>query len=151
MRGLFGGSVFTSVFVGPKAQFWGHFGFILKPQGSILGSFGPHFEAPRPHFVVIWVTGWLPKAQIWAHVVPMFAPFVSARFIKYVTQRSDPHAKNIKNILSSRPSHKLPDHRWAAVLSIAKRFTLTEIRKYRKPAITSQHTPNTPESGVRRT
>ena len=59
---------FICVFVGPKAPFCGHFGLILKPQGSILRSFGSHV-APL-------------KAQIWGHVVHMFGPFVSVRFAK---------------------------------------------------------------------
>ena len=96
-RNDFGGVNFhMRVFI-PKDPFGGHLGFLLAPQGLILGSFGSH-------------VGPL-KAQIWGHVVPMFAPSVSARFKNVLHVAPTITPKTFKNILSTRLSQKLPYHR----------------------------------------
>ena len=75
----------------PKINFWCPLGLVVMPQGSILES--------------CWVT-WCPlKAQIWGHVVPMFAAFVSARVKQFFyTSLRPPMPKTFKHVFPTRLS-----------------------------------------------
>ena len=94
-----------------KTTFWGlifHMRFCW-PQGSILVSFWPHFEAPRLHFEVILAHILAPKGpnlEPWASDICSFrfCPFhknllcLILSFLsvlqKHSTHRFDPHAQN---------------------------------------------------------
>ena len=84
------------------------------PQGSMLESFGLHFEIPRLHFEVM-------LGQMCGHVAPMFALFVSDRFVFFsnITLRPPRH-KPSKSF--SQPAFRKNFH-ITGVGGVAKRFT----------------------------
>ena len=93
------------------------------PQGSILGSFWPHCEAPRLQFEVIWVTCCPPEgsnlgAMWFLCLLLSFLPVLKNMLHIAPT----PTPKTFKNILSTRPSKKTSISQGGG--GIAKRFTI---------------------------
>ena len=99
-------------------------GVELGPQGSILGSFWLHFEAPRLHFEVI-LDHLLPPSRLkfgaMRFLCLLFSCLSVFCFLSNITPRP-PRQNTFKHILSTRLSQTLPYHKGAAVSRSVLRY-----------------------------